>query len=236
MLERVPILHDFSALPLTSASTWRWRKFTSWLWYYCTGLLPRSWLDIICDVRGAQKLGDLRPRMELVTFCPGLKGTEPSRDRGKHVKLSTQHFSSSRAYFQEDGWLVTEYVCLILTGATLHGLHVEYQEPKAIKLIDLPPWTEEPSSSSSSSSSSSHPWHKHCLPCTVCIYDYILYVYMCDLRSFPQKSVSFTNSLKQHPAKTSTRWGVELETRIPCCPSIKRKMERRKARLRVPRW
>ena len=121
VLERVPILHDFSALPLTSASTWRWRKFTSWLWYYCTGLLPRSWLDIICDVRGAQKLGDLPPRMELVTFCPGLKGTEPSRDRGKHVKLSTQHFSSSRAYFQEDGWLVTEYVCLILTGATLQG-------------------------------------------------------------------------------------------------------------------
>ena len=35
MLQRVPILHDFSPFPLTSASTWRWRKFTSWLWYYC---------------------------------------------------------------------------------------------------------------------------------------------------------------------------------------------------------
>ena len=37
----------FFPLPLTSASTWRWRKFTSWHWYYCTGSLHWYWLDII---------------------------------------------------------------------------------------------------------------------------------------------------------------------------------------------
>ena len=41
----LPILHDFSPLPLTSASTWRWRKFTSWHWYYCTRSLHWYWLD-----------------------------------------------------------------------------------------------------------------------------------------------------------------------------------------------